>query len=410
MKILLANPGVQHAYQLAAQLHRRDALLRFHTSFAVGEGSMLAKTPSHWLPAKVRKVLCNRTVPGVPASLLHSHPILEAQAMLLRRIGARDAEAFRARNIAFQRAIPASDIKRCDAVVGSDTSSEILAERAAAAGRPFVLSRSIGEGRAWNRVVTHLRKRWPDWGDTLDEKSHEDLASEDQEHEAARFVVAPSRFVAETLVQSGVSRSKVLVNPFGCPGVPSERRRRKSGAEIVFLFVGAMTARKGVPVLLEAWQAMRPRHAQLWLAGPGMLPESAMAGAKNVRLLGGLSRIELTEIYARADVFVFPSLFEGFAKVLGEAASAGLPLIATRASGAEEIIEDGCGGFLINEESVDDTARAMERFLEKPDLIDAASLESIRASRSLTWENYGNNWIEFLDHSIWSNQTEPDLG
>lgn len=395
MRVLLANPGVQHAFRLAGEFHRRGTLSRFHTAFAMGEDSWLAKTPAGWLPRRVGKALRNRTVPGVPAALVRSHPLLEARALMCRRFGGRDSDAFRARNEAFQRAIPEAEISDADVIVGTDTASEILAERATAAGKPFLLSRSIGEGRAWNAVAQQIRERWPGWCGALDDKRPEALASEDREHDRSRLIVVPGRFVARTLQGRGIPQERIRINPFGCSCLPSLGERDDSG-RVIFLFAGTISARKGVPVLLDAWRRIDGHDAELWLAGPNEPPHEALTGTRGVRWLGALSRDQLAEIYREARVFVFPSLFEGFAKVLGEAAGAGLPLIATPASGAEEIVVDGENGFLVPAGDSDALEAKMRWCLQNRDRLPAMGRAARATAERLTWEAYGERWAGVL--------------
>lgn len=401
MRILLANPGVQHAFRLAGELHRRGALLRFHTAFAVGEDSWLGKIPADWMPGPFGKALRNRTIVGVPAAMVCSHPLLEGVAFLRRRLGVCDAEAFLSRNRAFQLAISDREMWGADAIVGTDTAGEILAERATAAEKPFVLSRSIAEGRPWNAVARQIRSRWPDWGDAIDEKSPGDLRSEDREHELSHRIVVPSLFVAATLVEAGVPEEKVRINPFGCSlpthPVPDDRSGR-----LIFLFAGTISARKGVPVLLEAWRRLAAKAAELWLAGPGKPPPSALAGLRDVCWLGGMSHERLREIYRKAHVFVFPSLFEGFAKVLGEAAGAGLPLIATPASGAEELIRDEENGFLVPEGDVDALEAKMRWCLENRERLPEMGCAARATAERFTWNAYGERWVGILSEVVGS--------
>lgn len=400
MRVLLANPGVQHAFHLAGELHRRAALLRFHTAFAVGEDSWLGKIPLDWMPGPFGKAVRNRTVAGVPAAMVCSHPLLEGAAFLRRRLGVCDAEAFRARNRAFQRAISGREMWGADAVVGTDTAGEILAEGATAAGKPFVLSRSIAEGRGWNAVARQIRSRWPDWGDAIDEKSPGDLRSEDREHELSRQIVVPSRFVARTLLHAGVPQEKVRINPFGCSLPNHLLPPRDYSGRLIFLFAGTISARKGVPVLLDAWRRLAATDAELWLAGPGKPPASALAGLRDVCWLGGMSHDRLREIYGKAHAFVFPSLFEGFAKVLGEAAGAGLPLIATLESGAEEIVRDGENGFLVPSGDVDALEAKMRWCLENRGRLPEMGRAARATAERFTWEAYGDRWEVILNEAV----------
>lgn len=395
----MANPGVQHAFRLARALHRRQMLGVFHTALAFGIGSpwvrFLAPVSRG---TRVGKALRNRTVEGVPAAKVRTHLALEMEANWRIARGEREADALHRRNAAFQMRIPSRDIEAADVVVGTDTAGHILARRCVRADRPFVLSRSIGHGRAWNRVLDELSERHPEWVNDGLRKTNGDLRREDTEHRLAKRIVVPSRFVAGTLAMHGVAAERVVVNPFGADvgeGLPRLGGTRRGG--MVFLFAGQVSARKGVPILLDAWRVLGARSSELWIAGPGDPPPGAGAGLEGVRWLGAMARSDLEATYRRADVFVFPSLFEGFAKVVAEAAGAGLAIIATRASGAEEVVEDGVNGWLVPEWDVTALAKAMEGFVSNPSLARQMGDESARLAGRLTWEAYGARWRAIID-------------
>ena len=90
--------------------------------------------------------------------------------------------------------------------------------------------------------------------------------------------------------------------------------------------------------------------AELVLAGD-MPPNMAWLHEKGppagIRLAGILGQKELAALYREADVFVFPSVNEGLPLALLEAMSAGLPAIACRGTGAEDLLMPGCNGMLV---------------------------------------------------------------
>ncbi len=137
---------------------------------------------------------------------------------------------------------------------------------------------------------------------------------------AARYVFAKTDFLRDALIED-----------YGCE--PDRVVRVGSGSNIMVrsldgkrydgqaaLFVGIDFERKGGPVLLRAWSAVRERlpDAELWVVGPKRRP--AAAEQPGVRWHGFVSdRDELADLYARATLFVLPSLFEPWGGVLMEA-------------------------------------------------------------------------------------------
>ncbi len=121
------------------------------------------------------------------------------------------------------------------------------------------------------------------------------------------------------------------------------------------LFVGRLTAGKGIEVLLEAILALRGRLPDLTLTVVGDGPrrsdlenQSRARGlADHVSFVGAKNQDEVAKLLTDHDIFVLPSFAEGVPVVLMEAMGAGLPVVATQVGGMTELIDDGISGFLV---------------------------------------------------------------
>ncbi|MFO1486245.1 MAG: glycosyltransferase family 4 protein [Verrucomicrobiaceae bacterium] len=398
--VLIAHPGTQYAPHLARELESRGMLHRFWTGFALARESWAASMV-RWLPDRLRRLLEKRFM-SLPSAVLRTMPLLDWCARrAARKVG--DERAFFDRNRKFQQALPDRELSAADVVVGYDTSSWLLARRAKEMDKRFVLDQSIGHPSAKERIFTELRQRFPRWSTSAPQKAAGMVATEREEHELADVVVVPSQFVKETLAGEGVDERKIRVIPFGTdlelfqPG-PSHGQDVSS---LAFLFVGSVSARKGVPVLLEAWRKWNPDHAELWLVGPGTIPAEEQAGlSASVKVLGAKGRAEVAVLMQKADVFVFPSFFEGLAQVQIEAQACGLPLIATHESGATELIGDGRGGILVPAGDVNALAAAMERLAGDSELRETMRRHAIASRARLSWKVYGDHWSELLKEMV----------
>jgi glycosyltransferase involved in cell wall biosynthesis len=139
------------------------------------------------------------------------------------------------------------------------------------------------------------------------------------------------------------------------------REKRNGNAPPRYLFVGQLIERKGLRVLLSAFDDIP--NGELWIAGDGeMLPEVQDAVARNprIRYLGHRSTPELHEFYGKADVLVLPSLYEVWGIVVNEALMHGLPVVTTSQVGAAaDLIEPGVNGIMIRPGNAAELAAAM---------------------------------------------------
>jgi glycosyltransferase involved in cell wall biosynthesis len=398
VRILLAHPGTQYSLRLAFELDRRGVLAEFHTGLAICEDSAVGRLAVR-LPEFLRQRVANRLLAGVPPSKVKVHAWNEVVSMIRTRLHHDHEHILHHRNARFQGEISLNSIAAASAVVGFDTSSWILARRTREAGRSFVLDQSIGHPLAKERVFDGVRKRFPSWAPSVPKKGELHLAEESNEHSLASIVVAPSRFVTETLEEAGVPRERMRVNPFGTDTALFRPADTAPPLEpLTFLFVGSISARKGVPVLLAAWRHAALRRARLWIAGNGAIPrEELVAGMpETIHLLGARSRNQVAALMRQAHVFVFPSFFEGLAQVQVEALASCLPVIATHESGASDLIDGGGVGTIVPAGDVDATTAALKSFAGDPGSILDMRKRLIEVRDRWSWAHYGDRWAALL--------------
>jgi glycosyltransferase involved in cell wall biosynthesis len=162
-----------------------------------------------------------------------------------------------------------------------------------------------------------------------------------------------------------------------CGVDPSEFAvRHHCGSSARLLFVGRLTAAKGVPLLLQAVAELRPRWPTLSLdiAGDGpdrMLVESLVSELRLedcVRTHGFQSSEEVRRLLAETDVFVLASFAEGVPVVLMEAMATGVPVVTTQIAGIPELVRNGTSGLVVPPGNVTELARAIEKLLGDPAL------------------------------------------
>jgi glycosyltransferase involved in cell wall biosynthesis len=363
------------------------------------------------LPKGVKRQLSNRLLEGVPSERISIRPFGEWWALHRLRAGDDDQTVMFKRNAAFQTSIPEREIADSKVVIGFDTSSWLLAERAAALGRRFILDRSIGHPLSFERLVPTLRQRFPEWAENFPPRLPDFLRAEEAEHRMADRIVVPSSFTCGTLTENGVPVHKITVIPFGVDLSAFRPAPRPDASRPVrFLFLGALGVRKGVPVLLEAWRSLASLGAELWLAGPVSEKHAHLIPRlKGLRQIGKVPHKELPALLSQCDVLVFPSYFEGLAQVQLEALAAGLPIIATDASGATDLIAGGREGYIIPVGDAEALREAMLNFINSPADLAVMSPAARSCAERYSWEAYGDRWIDLLDEVVHPNSEVEQL-
>lgn len=160
----------------------------------------------------------------------------------------------------------------------------------------------------------------------------------------------------------------------------------------ILLFVGRLTKEKNLPFLIKAFQKIRMREPDttLVLTAQGPLETELKSlsrqlgfSARDIIFTGALPFETLVHVYYSADLFVFSSLSETQGLVLTEAMAAGLPVVAVRASGVQDMVDDGIDGILTNAE-IDEFADAVCRVLEDNSLYMELKANALLKAESLS--------------------------
>ena len=105
-----------------------------------------------------------------------------------------------------------------------------------------------------------------------------------------------------------------------------------------------------------------------------------------ITFIGEVSNEQVPKYMATSDIFVLPSLSEGFPNVCLEAMASGLPVIATKVGGLVEIIRDGQNGFLVNPETPREIAEKISLLLEDDELRERISSNNMEMVKDYSWQ------------------------
>ena len=325
------------------------------------------------LPMSLRKGIERRRVPEFLVGKVRLFCWYDLPRLLIERIAGPviAQKIWLQGEYAFDRYVARHISGRYFCLYGVEHSSLESFMRQKAAGGLCLLRQVSSHGRSVAEIQRRVFAQFPEYlnsyGRLILKDSQRSVARKEQEYALADLIVANSPYVRDTFLEHGFNEKNVISIPTGFPAVGVGRAQAGSGDKpLRFIFAGNLSVRKGIPYLIQAWNAMAAgNRAELILAGhmefsPGIL--RALHG--NWRYVGALSQEALYSMYGTADVFILPTLFEGRSHGVLEAMSFGLPVITTVQSGCADCITSGIHGILVKAADVDSLYQAMRWCLE----------------------------------------------
>jgi glycosyltransferase involved in cell wall biosynthesis len=388
MKWLCCQLGAREHYAIPRTLFRLGALDWLITDAWVPPSSILAKISAGKLADRFHKELND-----APVRAFNSSAILFE--ILARSRGLKGWPKIVARNRWFQRKV----VKALMSDIGSQTSdSPILLSYSYTALEPFRYAKANG----WKTVLVQIDPGPEEEAIVAEEAARVPQLAADwqaappeywtfwrEECKLADRIVVNSEWSREGLVRGGVPAEKISTIPLAYeePGVrqlaePLLQRnypdRFTPERPIRVLFLGLINLRKGVARLLEAARILRDEPVEFWMVGPVEIANAnTITDTGGVKWFGPVTRKQAAEFYRNADVFVLPTLSDGFAITQLEAQAHGLPIIASKNCGT--VVENGVSGIILDEPSAACIADAVHDCIASPDRLEKlASASGVR--------------------------------
>jgi glycosyltransferase involved in cell wall biosynthesis len=230
----------------------------------------------------------------------------------------------------------------------------------------------------------------------------------------ARLLLQRKRFVEEyTLADLLLVLSETAADTFRARGFPEKKlfylprgvnvERFKPGqrpAKFRAVFAGALIKRKGIQHVLEAWHRLNLPDAELWLVGyvhDEAKPYLKQFWRDNIRVVGFVSDPE--NYLNQGAVHVFPSQWEGSAKVTYEAAACGLPQITTREAG--DVVRDDMEGIIVRPRDVEAIAASLEYLHQHPEIVERmGSAARRRVLENFTWDHFRTRLLDAYEMAM----------
>ncbi len=369
-KVVVVHGGARDAYQVAQALSEAHLLQTLVTDLFWPSDRPWARSLAARLPRSIQALLRARSAPRLPSAQVRGSWIAGLKTLLLDRVPRVSFDLRR-------RATRSADatLGRTAGNLASRKGTGLLSYSYFAYDAfrtypgPGILFQVHPHPLTIRRILTEELTAHPDCAASLRQEWELALPEDDFQHLvaepslAARFLCA-SGFTRNSLIENGAQSSAIRVVPYGVDldrFRPDPTRRAAPGSKLRLLFVGRINQRKGVKYLLEALQQLQTEDIELTVCGrvvDGL--ELFRPFADRVTIRPSVSPAELVAAYQAADLFVFPSVAEGFGQVLLEALASGLPILSTTHTAAPDLIEDGVEGFIVEPRRPDLLAEKIE--------------------------------------------------
>jgi alpha-maltose-1-phosphate synthase len=388
MKVTQAVFGVFHHFELAHQLHRRNHLQKIYST---------------WPWPRLKRE-------GLPRSLVSTFPLLHTTDYLLNRTGLHSQRLSSKMNawtaLSFDRWTD-SRIAPCDAFIAISGAGLLTGRKVQSQGGIFLCDRGSTHQRYQENVVADEYRRW-NLPQPLS-KPHI-VIREEKIYSLADAITVPSTVAKRSFVAMGVPPEKVHVIPYGVRLDQFTRTEDPPQNSFEVLFAGQVSLRKGIPYLLQAFARLKHPNKRLTIAGAIQDDIRTLLSAlptESVVFTGPLPQSQLAKKMSASHLLVLPSVEEGLALVQGQAMACGCPVLATAATGAEDLFTDGEQGFIVPDRDVDALTQRMQQIADDPTLQRRLSEAALLRVKTLGgWDNYGETWDRLL-HQLTGKPPDP---
>jgi glycosyltransferase involved in cell wall biosynthesis len=238
----------------------------------------------------------------------------------------------------------------------------------------YVIQYDAGDDYA---LIRDEEEKWPSWRRNEARRCPAYYKRVYSEWKEAQYIIVNSDWTRNQIIKQGAMPEKIIniAHPMGihehvCPSENIAESRK-----LRVLYVGYVTLRKGVQYLIEAAKSLPNDTFEFTIVGPCHQPITVLESfPRNVKIVGPLPFIDLHHYYKHNDVFVFPTLSDGFGRVQIEAQSYGLPVIST--SSCAKVVNNGINGFIVTPGSSEEIASCLLKLHENRGLLKAMSFEA----------------------------------
>lgn len=389
-RVIMAMMGNREHYQPVKSAHESGRLVRFITDFwFMPEGPILRYADA----VRVNRTAFLRT--RFAAELRQADVVALTSAGMLQHLGLnlgfgrtwRYKVYSSAGKLFAHRTLRYLDVPHTAFLGFSSTALEAI-ECENRSGILTVIDQ-IDAGKTGEEIVIEEMKRHRSWVlhglDRIPDPYFERVSAE---WSAAKRIIVNSTWSKSALIQQGVPAAKIRVCPLAYkPSKTLAKRQFHRQPRLRVLWLGTLSLGKGIVYAIEAARRLEGQPVDFTFAGPMDVRLPALPA--NSKYVGRVPRSQIGELYSSHDIFILPTLSDGFGLTQLEAMAHGLPVIATTHCG--EVVEHGISGLIVRARDSRSLAEAImdiggDRKLEAMSLAALARAEGFTPER--VWPIY----------------------
>ena len=400
MKVIVAHPGQQHSYKTAVGLKKSNQLYKYITTVYMKKKS-ITNMISRFLPNNIRIRAINRK-----CNELDDHEIVQfceldgLILLFLQRID-KNKKLYDKWSLHITKKFGIKVAKyaiknNADAIIIYDTQGAYIGKYLHKHKSKIKLIMDVSAANLdyMKGIYSKDFKICPSfknrllfekgylWNDKVMKPLREEIIYPDA------FLVGSS-FVKKSLIFANVDEDKIYICPYGSNFSSIEKKKFDVEKPLKLVYVGNVTAMKGIYYLLEAVMQFDKNDVELTLVGSFDNSDNTFDKyLKRVSFVGAVPHFEVKKYLENADVFVMPSLGEGFNLSTVEALSLGLPCMVSNNSGLNDFIVEEENGLVFNIQDIADISNCIQYFLDNKSKLSSMSKKALETANILTWNNY----------------------
>jgi glycosyltransferase involved in cell wall biosynthesis len=386
-RVTVSVPGRFHAFDLAAQLHRRGMLRRLITPYPASkamEWALPRDKICSILPIEATKRLWAR----LPASISACATAWDVFDRIFEEVAAR--------------CIPTDT----DLFVGWSGSALAGIRHAKRMGALTIVERGSSHIQTQTALLVKEYKRH---GGTPQVASAHRTRTEMAEYGEADYICVPSGFAKQSFLDRGVPEQKSLQIPYGVDLSLFHPEPKRDGVFRV-VHCGAITFRKGVHHLLQAFAELNLPKSELCLIGnvsAEIDDYHKQHPCRAVTFRGALPQASLVHEFSQASVFALASIEEGLALVIPQAMACALPVVCSVNTGGPDVVRHGLDGFVFPAGDVEALKSHLRSCYEHQGRLEEMGQSARRRVQSgFSWDDYGDR-IEAAYRNILATSASP---